>query len=146
MLNESFLGSSWHSNFYCSSRPAYMRLSYSSMDSVLPRIVLLLLNGRWSLSVVWIACLLIDSYTFPIKYSSFASFLNEFAWVLWWLGFLIIQRRGKINLYICVNDANCFVFVLGLYLKYIYFKFSWKSWNGYCISFMQASEISQLKL
>lgn len=143
---QSFLCASWYSDFHCPSSPAYMWFSYSSMDSVFSRVVLLFLYSRWGFSVIGVSCLFINSYSLAIKYSSLASFLYKFTCVLLGLCLLVVERRREIHFYISIYNANRFIFVLGLYLKNIDFKFSRECRNCDCISFMQASEISQLEL
>lgn len=107
-------------------------------------IILLLLRYRRYFSVCFVF-FLVDSDSFSSKYSSFFLLYLLFGIRLsrW---FLIVQGRCKINIYICVNDANCIVWGLWGNFQNIDVKLLIESSNRNRVSLMQTGEVSQLIL
>lgn len=85
---------------------------------MLPRIILFFFYDSLRSFPGRVRSFLIDSDPFAIKNCLLMGFLNEFTRirVILWSGLLVIQGRGEIDLYIGVDDANCIVIVLRLYL------------------------------
>lgn len=88
------------------------------MNAMFPRIILLFLDDSLRSFPGRVRSFLIDSDPFAIENGLLMGFLNEFTCirVFLWSGLLVIEGRGEIDLYVGVDDANCFVIVLRLYL------------------------------
>lgn len=124
--------------FNTCSNPIVWYLSNTSMDPVLSWIILFLLWNIWSFSSLFVF-FFVNSHTFSSKNSTLVSslmFFNDF-WVHhFFLRFLIIERRSKININIGIYDANCIVLIFWIYLKDVNIKFIIKGWYCNSISFM----------
>jgi hypothetical protein len=56
--------------------------------------------------------------------------------------FHIIERRGEVDLNICINDAYCAVFVFGFNLENVYLEFFPEDFDGDSIFLMKTGEIT----
>jgi len=131
-----------------SSHPIIWDLSDSSMNSVLSWIIFFLLWYVWHFSARFIL-FSINSLAFTSEITSFIcqlTWLNNIGVSHLFLRLLIIKRRSEINIDISVNNANCVILILWIYLQNIDLKFIIKSWYRNRISFVQTCKISKLIL
>lgn len=148
MQARSLLRSGRVSKLYSVSCPIHWGLSNSSMDPMLPRIILFFL---WQLD--YLRCFSVRVILFLINSHSISSensfllpfcFFFNFCVSINLSRLLVVKRWQEININISINDANSIIIIFGSDLKNIDFKFFVKDSDRDGIALMQASKIPEL--